>query len=277
MGLACALVAVLLFIVWDLRRPHPDRSASNLEAFWAPHLSGGIPTLLVYGTPLFLKMQGGFYRNPDVNSPDEFADNRKTQTILRALEPREVRPVHTFTGVGEAEALFRVTRLLASSGARLSVQGSNTVTWEDLKDKHVVFLGGRKFNPQLPNLPYKPKFEAVNRRIVNLEPAAGEPPEYRTASVTSHGEITEEYALISVCPGITAHTRLMALECSSTEGTLAAAEFVTRADTMAQLMALRLPLGEERGKYRAFQVVIGAKFNKGVVVSLFYKTHRVLD
>ncbi len=222
-------------------------------------------------------MQGSYFRNPDVNRPEDFAENSKTQRILDALKPRETRPVYTYTGIGEAEALFQITRMLAASGADLRVEQSNTVGFEDLKNSHVVFLGGRKYNPQLPDLPFKPKFQAVNRKILNLEPMDGEPAEYSTTSNTSHGEIDQEYALISVYPGFTPGTRLLTLECSSTEGTLAAAEFLTRHDLMRQLLAHRLPLKAEGGVFRAFQFVIGAKLNKGVVISLSLMAHRVLS
>jgi hypothetical protein len=261
---------------WLVERRSQHRLAPELEAFWAPHFDG-TPTLLVYGAPLFLKIQGSFFRNPDVNRPEDFAGNDRTQRVLGALEPRESRPAYTFTGVGEAEALFHITRLLAHRGVQLTVEQSNTAGFEDLKNKHVVFLGGRKFNPQLPELPFKPKFQAINRKVVNLEPRAGEPAEYTTASATSHGEITEEYALISVYPGFTPGTRLLTLECSSTEGTMAAAEFLTRPDLVGTLLTQGVPLKAEHGRYHAFQVVIGAKFKKGVVVSLFYKTHRLLS
>ncbi len=265
------LMAIAAILAWATGRRKPAPLASELSAFWAPHFRTATPTLLVYGTPVFLKMQGRYFRDPHVNRPEEFQAHDETQKILHLLKPRETRPVFTFTGVGEAEALFHLARLLTAGGASLMVQASNAVGWEDLKGKHAVLLGGRKFNQQIPDLPFKPRFEAVSRRIVNLAPKPGEPGEYRTASLTSHGEITEEYALISVYPGLSQHTRLMTLECSSTEGTLAAAEFVTRPDTIRQLIAHGVRLDAT-----AFQIVIGAKLNHGVVVSLFYRNHRTL-
>jgi hypothetical protein len=231
----------------------------------------------VLGAPLFLKVQGNYFRNPDVNRPEDLAGNGKIALIVNALQPRESRPVYTFTGVGEAQALFHITNLLAYRGANLTLEQSNTAGFEDLKNKHVVFLGGRKYNRQLPQLPFKAQFEAINRRIVNLQPKAGEPAEYLTGSATSHGEITEEYALISVYPGLSPHTRLLTLECSSTEGTLAAAEFLVRPQLVGELLSRGIPVKAEGGVFRAFQVVIGARLTKGVVVSMFYKNHRVLS
>jgi hypothetical protein len=270
------VAAVAAVTTWTVERRTRHRLPSELEAFWGPHFDGN-PTLLVYGAPLFLKMQGSFFRNPNVNRPEDFAEDSKTQRVFGALHPEASRPVHTFTGVGEAEALFHITRMLASRGAPVLAERSDTVGFEDLKNRHVIFLGGRKFNPQLPDLPFKPKLQAISRKIVNLEPKGNEPPEFKTASATAHGEIVEEYALISVYPGFTPGTRLIALECSSTEGTLAAAEFLTRADLVRQLLAQGVPVSAGKNGVRAFQAVIGARLNKGVVVDLFYKAHRILS
>lgn len=278
-GWIAALIAVAVLAAWAGslfidRSDHP-RLEANLEAFWAPHFDG-TPTLLVLGAPVFLKMQGSYFRNPRVNLPEAFTEDSKTQRVLDVLKPKEIRPVYTYTGIGEAVALFHVTRVLAAGGAGLRVEQSNTVGLEDIKNSHIIFIGGRKYNPQLPELPVKPKFEAVNRKIINLEPMAGEPAEYLTVSSSPHGEITEEYALISIYPGFSHGTRLLTLESSSTEGTLAAAEFLARPDLVGNLLARGVPIKPERGVYRAFQFVIGAKLSKGVVTSLYLKAHRLL-
>ncbi|MEK7751256.1 MAG: hypothetical protein AAB654_05020, partial [Acidobacteriota bacterium] len=256
------------------RRSHP-RLAPELESFWAPHFDG-TPTLLILGAPLFFRTGTSFYRNTRVNQPEDVEKNDVTRKVFAALEPQQPRSLYHFVGTGEAEALFQLTRLLAARGATLVVRRSDVVGWNDLKGRHVIFLGGRKFNPQIPELPYKPKFEAAERRIVNLDPRPGEPAAYAAPSPAANPEVAERYALISVYPGFTQHTRLVTLECSSTEGTLAAAEFLTRPDMLAQLLARGIPLKAEKGVFRPYQVVIGAKLNKGVVVGLFYKTHRLL-
>ena len=59
---------------------------------------------------------------------------------------------------------------------------------------------------------------------------------------------------------------------TAAQGTLAAAEFVTRADMIRQAISHGLPLGGTK----AFQIVIGARLNHGVVVSLSYRNHAVL-
>jgi hypothetical protein len=276
MAAAAIVLIAVIGLSWLAWSRTGNRLAPELEAFWAPHLTGRTPTLLVYGAPLFFRTGTSFYRSTRVNRPEDVAGNEEARTLLAGLQAQKPLPVYHFTGVGEVEALFHLTRLLAANGAVLMVERSNSVGWEDLKGKHIIFLGGRKFNPQIPELPYQPRFEAAERRIVNLKPAPGEPAEYGTTSLTPNGEIVERHALISVYPGFTPGTRLVTLECSSTDGTLAAAEFLTRPDMLAQLIGHGVPLKSDRGVFRAFQVVIGARFAKGVVVSLFYKTHRVL-
>ena len=274
---AGAVVAAAIITLGFLALRKPAGLAPELEAFWAPHLTDKTPTLIVYGAPLFIRTGTSFYRNTRVNRPEDIDGNVETGKILDALKPQAVRQVYHFTGVGEVEALFHLTRLLAAHGAALTVERSNSVGWEDLKGKHTIFLGGRKFNPQIPELPYKPAFEAAEHQITNLKPEPGEPAEFPTVNLAPGGEAFERYALISVYPCFTPGTRLLTLECSSTDGTLAAAEFLTRPDLVAHLIGHGVPLKPERGVFRAFQVVIGARFNKGVVVNLFYKAHRVIS
>lgn len=129
----------------------------------------------------------------------------------------------------------------------------------------------------IPDLPHQAKFEAVSRAIVSRRPAGNEPAEYRTVSRTPHGEITEEYGLISVFPGLSEGSRLIILDSSSTEATLAAAEFLTRADTIRELVRHKVPLPTGKHIVRPFQVVIGAKLNQGVPTRLFYVTHADLS
>lgn len=274
--LAAVMSLVSLFLAAALWRQGKPAPAGALEAFWAPHLDRGVPTLLVCGTPMFVKLEGGYYRDTNTNQPREMEASRKLKKVIDALQPDELRPVFTFIGMGETHGVFEITRLLAAQGSTLILRQSHEVSWADFKGRHVIFLGGKKYNPQIPELPYKPAFIAERRRILNLEPLTGEPAEYLTGSATPYGEISEEYALISVYPGLTAGTRLMTLDCSSTEGTMAAAEFLTREDLVGQLLARGVPVDASGGKYPAFQTIIHARFNKSVPVELSYTTHRVM-
>ena len=263
---------------WSRVPPARAELSPELGAFWAPFLENRIPTLLAYGTPLFLKGDGWFFRDPQVNREQDGERAEGVEKLVSVLKPTQRRWVQNFTGLGEAEALFMITRLLASQQVALAVQRSSNLSWEDMKGRHVILLGSHKFNPQIPDLPVVPKFKAVNAppRIANATPVDGEPTGYFTVTTMPNGPIVEEYALVSVYGGFDAGARLVVLSCSSSEGTGAAAEYVTRPDTMKELFAAMKIDPRKDTLPKAFQVVIKAKMNGGVPVHLSHVTHHVL-
>jgi len=273
-GFLAAAVLIASLHPWTRGR---SEMTPELRTFWSPFM-GPIPSLVVYGAPLFLKGDRWYFRDPHVNRAEDGDRAEDVAKVVAALKPTERRWVVNFTGAGEAEALFMITRLLASQGAAVSVQRSSSLDWEEMKGKHVILLGSQKFNPQIPELPVSPKFQVESRpsRVVNLEPGPGEPADYRTVTTGPNGEIVEEYALVSIYGGFTADTRLMVLTCSSSQGTGAAAEYVTRPDTMKELFQ-RMRVDPARGHLpRAFQVVVRARMKGGVPVQLSHVAHHVL-
>jgi hypothetical protein len=252
----------------------PQMSA-ELQRFWQPYLQAGRPNLIVYGTPLFVRLDSYFYREPQLNDPDDIRADEEVRKLASALQTTELNPSYKFTGVGEAEALVLLTRLLTEQRAPTSVKRSRNLSWEDLKGRNVVLLGSQKYNPQILKFPYQPKFEADRGRVTNLNPAPGEPSEYRHVFEGKFAAVLEAYSVISVYPGIDPTTRLTALACSANEGTGGAAEYVTRPDTMKEMFE-KMGLKPEEPLPAAFQYVIKIKLNEGVPVQFSYVTHHVL-
>jgi hypothetical protein len=273
-ALTVVLLAALAWQQWRTGRAAPAL-APEVEAFWAPHFSGSTPTLIVYGAPLFLKVQNSFFRDTHVNRVEELDKSSQVRGVIGVLKPLEIRPIYHFTGLGEAEAIFYITRVLAAGNAQLEVKRSNAVSWDDLKNRHVVMIGGRKFNPQIPDLPFQPRFLAEKGKVFDLQARGNEPAEYQSLRKSSHGDVTDDFSIISVYPGFSSNTRFVTIESSYTGATLAAAEFVTRPDTLREVVNRNLPLSRS-SPYRAFQVVVGSKLNNGVVVELSYVKHTVL-
>lgn len=195
---------------------------------------------------------------------------------LPAMETAtEKRASYKFTGVGEAEALFILTRLLTDHQATMAVKRSSNLTWEDLKGRQVMLLSSQKYNPQILKLPFQPKFEADRGRVTNLNPQPGEATKYRNIFKDQFGEPLETSAIISVCRGLDPNTRVTILACSSNEGTGGAAEYVTRSDTMQELSQL-MKLDAVKPLPKAFQAVIRVNLNEGVPVQLGYVIHQIL-
>ena len=107
-------------------------------------------------------------------------------------------------------------------------------------------------------------------------PVGDEPASYLTVRDSPHGEVVEEHALVSVYEGLQPRTHLMVLSCSSTEGTAAAAEFVTRAETVRALFRQMGPDPRPGRVPLAFQVVVRARMKGGIPVRLDYAAHHVL-
>jgi hypothetical protein len=247
----------------------------ELQAFWQPYLQATTPTLFVYGTPMFVRLDSYLFRRPRLNNWDEAQTDDDVNKVAAELKTTEKRPSYKFTGVGEAEALFMLTRLLTDHQATTSIKRSSNLSWEDLKGRHVILVGSQKYNPQILKLPFQPKYEADRGRVTNLQPQPGEPTEYRNLFKDKFGEAVATYAIISVCQGLDPSTRVTILACSSNEGTGGAAEYVTRADTMKELFQ-QMKLDAAKPLPKAFQAVIRVKLNEGVPVQMNYVTHQIL-
>ncbi len=256
--------------------PDPMKLSAELQRFWQPYLQTDKPSLVIYGTPMFVRLNTYFYREPQLNDPAEIAADEEVGKIASLLQAPSAHPTYKFTGVGEADAIFMLTRMLTGQGAPAAVKRSNNLSWEDLKGRHVILLGSQKYNPQILKLPYQPKFEADRGRVTNLNPAQGEPAEYPNLFKEKVREVLEAYAIVSVYPGLDPQTRLTMLSCSSNEGTGGVAEYVTRPDTMKEMFEkMQLKPGEPLPA--AFQYVVKVKLNEGVPVQYSYVTHHILS
>ncbi len=279
-GLAIALVAGLVGFgiarYAGLARPARQSLTPELQAFWQPYLQATTPTLLVYGTPMFVRLDRYFYREPRLNDWKDAERDEEVNRAAAALGTKEKRPSYKFTGVGEAEAVFLLTRLMTEHASPLNVKRSSNLSWEDMKGRHVLLIGSQKYNPQILRLPFQPKYEADRGRVTNLSPQPGEETAYFNTFRDTLGEPLETFAIISVCPGLDPNTRVTILACSSNEGTGGAAEYVTRPDTLKDLFQ-HMKLDPASPLPRAFQVVIRVKLNEGVPVQFSYVTHHILS
>ena len=90
----------------------------------------------------------------------------------------------------------------------------------------------------------------------------------------SHGALLEDHAVVTRLPGLHGHGEITVLAATSTEGTWAATEYVTRPQHAKDLVSrLRLASGKLPESY---QVVIRTKVREQVPIEMSYVTHRVL-
>lgn len=143
-----------------------------------------------------------------------------------ARKPYLVFSPQDYTGMGEAMGLMHLTRFFAHAGREMLVKQSITAGTEDLKNHHVVLVGGPLSNQSLPRSESL-DFDLGGNFVLNRKPQSGEQNEYRLTVDPVSGQPTTDWAVITVAPGIAPGRVVMVLAGIRSEGTLAAAEFVT--------------------------------------------------
>lgn len=241
---------------------------------WSPFLKANASTLLVLSNPPLYR----FLNNSDAKVISEEAVQvppEQARVLARLLKdklvmkqgraPRLVLSTSNYTGIGEAIGLYHLTDLFRSAGRELSLKQSRTVSAEDLKNRNVILLGSTWVNDWAEKLPVKEDFiYSVNASIENKNPLPGEELEYKPKYNEQTGEVEEDYALITVKPGVTDEHRLMVLAGILSEGTEAAAEYVTRKEYLSDLNRRLQQMSGEDGPPKYYQVLLKVKVDNGI-------------
>ena len=158
--------------------------------------------------------------------------------------------------MGEAMSLMHLTRFFARAGREMLVKQSITAGTEDLKNHHVVLVGGPLSNQLLPRSELL-DFDLGGNFVLNRKPLSGEQKEYRLTVDPVSGQPATDWAVITVTPGIAPGRVIMVLAGIRSEGTLAASEFVTDPRYAEQLQR-RL----EPNPSRFFQALVRVEVKK---------------
>jgi hypothetical protein len=280
--LAAALVCVLIWAavatvaVVRLRReaaPAAEQWNPELKSLWAPFLESSRPVLVCIGTPLFVRFPDlGFFRDPKANEWQELEKSERFGVALQAFGSKDILPSYAFTGIGEASAAFLVGKLLTTRKRDVLLTRSSILSWQEIVDNDVVFIGPPKFNTQLQTAALAQDIVIEPNGIRNLKPQRGEP-----LFLEDHilpGSEGETHALITRTPGLSGRGELLVIAGNASSDTLAAAEWLTQPWRAKELVShLRSPSGEIP-KY--YQIVLKVAFKQGVPVQSSYAFHHVL-
>jgi hypothetical protein len=145
-----------------------------------------------------------------------------------------------------------------------------------MKSRNVILLGSAWVNDWVEKLPIKEDFSyAVNATIENHNPLPGEDRQYRPRFNEQTDELEEDYALITVKPGVTDDYRLMILSGLLSEGTQGAAEFVSRREYLNALNQLLQKL--EGGPPKYYQVLLKVDVDDGIPTTVSILSIRKLN
>lgn len=275
------VVAMLALSNWQLRRQikegaQPKEFAAVYKPVWGPFLMDESPTLLVLSNPPVYR----FWNPADHKSLSRISIDL-TPTETAALEEtlgrerfvlknnplsRLVLSYDEYTGIGEAVGLYRLTTLFKGLGKDVMLKQSRTVSAEDLKNHNVILLGSVWVNEWSGKNLIKEDFgSGANATIVNYNPLPGEEWEYSAKFDVETGRLIEDYGLITIKPNISEKNTIMVLAGTHSEGTEAAAEYLTSEDHLERLnqrlLSLKHPSPPSTGY---LQVLLKVKVDNGI-------------
>ena len=178
-----------------------------------------------------------------------------------------------YTGTGDAEGIFILTRLFTRMGLQLQVKRCRLLTINDLKEHSVILLGSSDQNKAVEQLSQPRDFvfersgahHAWSGRFANRHPFPGEEPSYGTERDPVTQELKANYAVLNVQPGVIPGRSIAILSALDTSGVAGAVQFMTSKPDMAEL-AHRLEILGARistGQPPAFQALIKVELEKG--------------
>ena len=210
---------------------------------WEPFLQNNDPTLMVISNPAVYRLTNpkdteAVLKNSIPITPGQASHVNAAvgdKFMVKHSAGRLVLCTDEYTGMGEAIGLARITELFRSAGRSSLLKQSRTVSPEDLRNYNVVLLGSVWVNEWASKPPIREVFTyTATGTIENLDPQPGEEREYGP-KFDEDGKLVEDYGLITVKPNFQYRNTVMVLAGLHSEGTQAAAEYVTNPDYLTSL------------------------------------------
>jgi hypothetical protein len=253
------LAMVSIGLIVSPRQAVPTAHAGNFEAppvafqmFWKPFVSGSDEPWLIFSNAAFVGRPetGMRYYSATRDAQDAIWDH--------------------YTGVGEVLAVHSLDGVFGLFHRQLRVKRGSLFSLDDAKNNDLIFLGSPSENLSLAEIPSTKEFvfqrvTAGARKgdlaIVNLHPQAGEAKEFLASPASP---LVEDYAVIGLVPGLAPERSVLILAGTTTFGTQAAAEYVSRQNSVEDLLSR--VTGSKTGGLTPFEAVIRIKVARGVPV-----------
>ena len=176
-----------------------------------------------------------------------------------------------YTGVGEVLAIHELDHVFALLNRPIRVKRGALFSLDDAKNNDLIFVGSPSENLTLLDLPGTQEF--VFRRldsglrkgdlaVVNVHPLPGEPKTY--LGTPANQPTTEDYAVVSLLPGLDPSRSIMILAGDTTFGTQAAVEYVCREDSVKEL--LQRIKASKPSELKPFEALLRVRIAHGVPV-----------
>ena len=176
-----------------------------------------------------------------------------------------------YTGVGEVLAIHQLDHVFFMFNRQLRVKRGALFSLDDAKNNDLIFVGSPSENLTLADIPGTREFtfrrlESGPRKgdlaVYNAHPLPGEPQVF--LATPANQPTVEDYAVVSLLPGLDPTRSILILAGNSTFGTQAAVEYVCREDDLKELLR-RLNVSKE-SDLKPFEALLHVKIAHGVPV-----------
>jgi hypothetical protein len=177
-----------------------------------------------------------------------------------------------YTGVGEVLGVHELDKVFALLHQEIRVKRGSLFTLDDAKNNDLIFIGSPSENLSLLDIPGTHEFifkqiPSGNRRgnteIINVHPQNGEPKEYLASP--NNQALTEDYSVVALVRGLNNARSELILAGTTTMGTQAAVEYVSRQQTLEELLS-KLSVSKP-ADLKPFEAVLHVKVVRGVPVA----------
>jgi hypothetical protein len=272
--LGVALLAALAVIGWLMltrRGQTPVAAAAGPTAATASYRIFWNGFVTVPGEPWVIFSNAAFVGRPDTGMRYYNAAKDKNAPIL-----------DHYTGVGEVLAVHNLDQVFGILHQTLRVKRGSLFSLDDAENNDLIFIGSPSENLTLLEIPSTKEFvfrrvaegsQAGSMEIVNVHPAQGELSRY--IATAANVPLTGDYAVVALEHGINPEHSELILAGTTTIGTQAAVEFVTRENYLNDLLQ-RMKVTKP-SELRPFEAVIQVKVVRGVPVESSLVALRLLD
>src|SRR5690349_4913914 len=177
-----------------------------------------------------------------------------------------------YTGVGEVLAIHQLDHTFELLNRPLRVKRGALFSLDDAKNNDLIFVGSPTENLTLLDIPGTQDFifqrlDSGPRKgdlaVINVHPQPGEQKVF--VGTPANQPTTEDYAIVSLLPGLDPSRSIMILAGATTFGTQAAVEYVCRVDDRKNLLQ-RLNVSRP-ADLKAFEAVLQVRIATGVPVT----------
>jgi hypothetical protein len=177
-----------------------------------------------------------------------------------------------YTGVGEVLAVHELDKVFNMLHQEIRVKRGSLFSLDDAKNNDLIFIGSPSENLTLLDIPGTQEFifkqipagiRRGNTEIINVHPQRGEPKEFMASPNTE--ALTEDYSVVALVRGMNETRSELILAGTTTIGTQAAVEYVSRPQSLEELL-LRLSVSRS-GELKPFEAVLHVKVVRGVPVA----------